>query len=124
MRARVEELSGQEAFARQEKETTQVLIQEYTERMDKLRESLAGGRVEQAALEEEREKLGVLTTECTLRGQALSAELEEVNVTLQDAGDARRVSRSVCILLQQVFCSWRVCAVCMCAGCALRGVSI
>jgi hypothetical protein len=93
MKTRIEEMNSEEAFTRQEKENSENYMAEYVERKAKLQEAVKLGHVEKQELARERDSLVKLTVECENAAAKLNAEYEEVSVTLQDAGDARRATR-------------------------------
>mmetsp|Transcript_3027 Transcript_3027/g.4618 ORF Transcript_3027/g.4618 Transcript_3027/m.4618 type:complete len:1350 (+) Transcript_3027:171-4220(+) len=93
MRARIEELSSQESFARGEREAADGMMSEYRDRLEKLTASLSEGKEDKLALEREKDELLRLTAECEEKGRLLDNQYAEVCGTLQDAGDARRATR-------------------------------
>ena len=93
IKTRVEDMVRQINFARQEKESSEGFVAEFSERIEKLQESIAQGKQEKQTLVKERNDLQALAKECEEKGNALTAELEDVSATLQDAGDARRATR-------------------------------
>ena len=90
---RVTRLEAQEETARVELVALNKQIQEYSDRSTMLKGAITSGEKEQVTLRAARDAAVIEMRECEQKTGALTAELDEVNVQLRDAGDDRRRSK-------------------------------
>ena len=93
IKSRVDELEQQKSALEKDKENCQNSLKEYQDRSQRLVKSLDENKQEYAETIKKKDQLGKVITENEAKRNELNEELERVNQSLQDAGDARRQTK-------------------------------